>query len=837
MNFKSRGNRNNAGSTIIIILIMASFIMILATVITTTTMMNLKMKIAGRESTKAFYTSEDAVDEVYAALGKASIDCFNAAYEEELSSISSYIVYENGFPVSYAKLDNNVANLHLRTNYTMRLLRELDILEESEKNKLSDQDVIDKYIGTEQWDSTDNTRTRFLKLLNKYLEENTNGKIQVESVNGLNVVVRHTDTATGTGIDTFYVEFTDAVVSYFSKANYYSYITFNGEVGMPDVFINFANTDIIGSLNFSNYALIGNSGIRVNENSTFNGNVYAGKQYGLTVSAGTKLAFNGANPRAAAKKFKIVSGGVIDVAGTMSVTGGNIWTTDIKITGESSNNKFSTTSTNMYVRDDLQVEADNCQISLDGEYYGYGYETSVGATHFDSSAIIVNGKGSKINCTKLAKLNVAGRAFITFDIESDAQPVGTGESVSININQEKYLVPSSVIKNGSATNPKLSSSTKDFEADISGDTFFAFDLLDKTAEGNYYISREYTDASSLSKIYYYLNFKDAEAAATYAAIIMDETDDKYEEYMKKYNTKVASLTTDEEKEMFIDRLRYQKTIISEAIAKYKEVSDSDIIQSDSSVTNVFTQTMYEKNVNGTTGYDFRKSYYDKGCRYTALHRILLDLDEAKDDYTSADMENQYPGIGNYKDYDVFFNFINPLGFSKVTEGKLYHSTASTDANFHMIAVDNSSGSSSPVIIGNKNASDSASSIELPYSKGIIVVKGDVIVRQSFEGIIFADGRITIEGNNVTIKNHYTDEEIKNYIESDSLGQFNGATPAVKVYFREIFRFWNETTDEEGVSSKDVAQMTFRDMVTFSGWRKKDDTQSSSIKLTDVPESE
>ena len=62
--------RNNSGSTIVIVLIMTSFVLILSTLITTTTMVNLKMKMIASQSKKTFYTSEEAVDEIYAALGK-----------------------------------------------------------------------------------------------------------------------------------------------------------------------------------------------------------------------------------------------------------------------------------------------------------------------------------------------------------------------------------------------------------------------------------------------------------------------------------------------------------------------------------------------------------------------------------------------------------------------------------------------------------------------------------------------------------------------------------------------------------------------------------------------
>ena len=84
--------RNNSGSTIVIVLIMTSFVLILSTLITTTTMVNLKMKMIASQSKKTFYTSEEAVDEIYAALGKASMECFNASYEVIVRSFLTSII-------------------------------------------------------------------------------------------------------------------------------------------------------------------------------------------------------------------------------------------------------------------------------------------------------------------------------------------------------------------------------------------------------------------------------------------------------------------------------------------------------------------------------------------------------------------------------------------------------------------------------------------------------------------------------------------------------------------------------------------------------------------------
>lgn len=83
-----RRKKNNAGSTIIIVLLMTSFVLILATLITTTTMINLRMKLAASQATKSFYTSEEAVDEIQAALGKISVNCLTELMRSSLPEYS-----------------------------------------------------------------------------------------------------------------------------------------------------------------------------------------------------------------------------------------------------------------------------------------------------------------------------------------------------------------------------------------------------------------------------------------------------------------------------------------------------------------------------------------------------------------------------------------------------------------------------------------------------------------------------------------------------------------------------------------------------------------------------
>ena len=177
-----KGKKNNSGSTIVIVLLMTSFVLILSTLITTTTMINLRMKMASSQSTKSFYTAEEAVDEVRAALGVISVECFNTAYEEELTKL--YSTNSTG-----TTINNKEANQQMRQKYTKDLLNKMQLFE----GVPSSDAKIAFYLGQPagsftiaNWNADDTKvdekkiYTSFVDTLNNYIEDNT--KLSVEKV-------------------------------------------------------------------------------------------------------------------------------------------------------------------------------------------------------------------------------------------------------------------------------------------------------------------------------------------------------------------------------------------------------------------------------------------------------------------------------------------------------------------------------------------------------------------------------------------------------------------------------------------------------------------------------
>ena len=128
----------------------------------------------------------------------------------------------------------------------------------------------------------------------------------------------------------------------------------------------------------------------------------------------------------------------------------DIWARNIVTTAASSTSGILASinaSGNLYIADDVTVNAPNSKVKLSGSYYGYGY----GNTPETSSAMIVNRRKSLLDLTDLKNVFIAGRAYIQ-PVESELAAEGvtsnyvrTGEAISTKGNQLAYLLPGDCI--------------------------------------------------------------------------------------------------------------------------------------------------------------------------------------------------------------------------------------------------------------------------------------------------------------------------------------------------------------------------------------------------------
>lgn len=873
----SRRKKNNSGSTIIIVLLMTSFVLILATLITTTTMVNYRMKLAGSQSSKSFYTAEEAVDEIQAALGKVSVECFNQAYEEQLTKVLS-TTKVNGTEVVSA-IDNKTANVEFRQNYANKLMPKiLDLtpLGTATKDKVEKlvgdgySTVNGKVIPTEKtgvllgrWtnDVTAEKKKQvcdnFVTELNKYIEDKNslaadNKVLQVMSINDLRYYVTAGTSANTTDLPVYTIKFSDCIVKYMDKATgSYSYITFNGSVGLPDIYINFKEDEKVGTLFFCDYSLVGNKGITVTDGTaSISGSAYAGKGTGtgLTIkNAGAKLNFKG--------KY-LVSGGSVNLDnGNLELgSSSQLWAMDINV---GDNSEFTADGgSKINLEDDLTVDGDNSTVNInDGcYYYGFGYEDGDTAKERPdfSSAIIVNGLNSHVKFGSLGKLYIAGRAYIKF---ASDRSLATGESISVNTNQGIYLVPTKLMDKGSKNPTIKDDSATTFSATISIDNFFGYNLLDSSYK---YISKEYENKTDgKTRVYYYLNFANSYARNQYTKIIYG-SDTDLENYLKTLSYYNGLSTAD--KATYLDEAKELRDYIKGASTAFG-TTNSDITGIDYNASGTYSNELDDSNAD-----DYREVFVDRDNRYSVFNKILAPLKRGDDtpygngeiqtELSQIDSKYTFINLSRYTSGDVFGNIINEDAFNKFTSEEGKNPTEQNKAflrtkdSKNIIVAHVGLGSKIILRAGGSLHQDAGSNIiTIPesggYCNGVVICDGDVEVDCNFNGIILADGIVTVKSG-CEVKNDLFDSSIstsdsksfwyfvENHKNDDDMKAPNKYSNDIG--FKDIFRYWNSGSESDasgGTLSLD--NLSYKDMVLFTQWRKYEDI-SNNPEQTEPEES-
>lgn len=116
---KIRKKNKNQGNTFILVVVTLSFLAILTAAILVAIALCYRLKIMDINSRDNFYYLEQAMDEIYAGVGKDSVDKLNDAYTDTLE----VIVYYDTESKSYITMNNDAANQLMKSTY-MRMIRE-----------------------------------------------------------------------------------------------------------------------------------------------------------------------------------------------------------------------------------------------------------------------------------------------------------------------------------------------------------------------------------------------------------------------------------------------------------------------------------------------------------------------------------------------------------------------------------------------------------------------------------------------------------------------------------------------------------------------------------------
>ena len=141
---------------------------------------------------------------------------------------------------------------------------------------------------------------------------------------------------------------------------------------------------------------------------TITGNVYGGKEE-MFVSGDTALSFATKGNDPASTKYRLVANSVVvdnsTGAGGLNVSSNyDVWAENVQV----QSGKLGLLGSS-FIRDDLTVLGRDSEITLAGNYYGYGNEMYKPT---NSSSILINGGNTSLNFKKLQNLMLAGHAYV-----------------------------------------------------------------------------------------------------------------------------------------------------------------------------------------------------------------------------------------------------------------------------------------------------------------------------------------------------------------------------------------------------------------------------------------
>lgn len=797
------GKANNRGSTLLIVLITVAFIAILGTIAISMAMLNYKMKLVSRDAKKTFYTAEEAVDEIYAGLGKLSMESLDQAYTEQLSSITRQNII-GGESISYS-VSNRTANLNVRKNFTQNVVNRL-FDENRQFDEISLRQTSNIYFQLTEQDrqkGISNTyEQKLIAKLSSYLENAD--KAAVKSIDGLRI--EKSQGAGANALPVYTVTFTNCLVSYVSDTTgYFSDVSFDGVISLPDITIDFLNNGTNGLTTFTDYALIGNTGISVSSGKNLtvdNSSVYAGGGNGFVLENSANAFMN----RASVNTYNFISNAAVTVQGGKLEVGGktNIWCTDL-ITRNSSNSIVNLKigeNCNTYVKDDLQIEGDGNIADLSGDYYGYSYDGNQETnTHYSSSSIIVNGKNSTLDMSKIATLVVGGRAYIDYRnaaddvLSTDMGPYAMGESLALKGDQEAYMVPPSLMKEGNQQGTKLTNPVsknvwettdvkKQVYVDLNQDTFFGWKYLNQ--------QKPYTAVVVDQEVYVYLNFKDKNSSAQYFNDIFAQAD--AEEPVAYKNTR-----------------SYMKSIVIANIADLVQTSivntENANVYTNGSLINADNGAVNTVSSNGTVD-QFVKNSLDFGNRYSLLNKILYcpsfymesgERNILQNIPSTITVNGTVVNISNVTD-NVFTNFINMSYLDSVCAEKGYINKKIGENILFATTAQNL------VLNDDKDFEN--------VQGGVLIAKGNVTVKKGqFHGVIIAGGKITIESDAVIDRAISGASSVEEFI-------LNNSDFGENVDFSELFTAWNKDMTPTGSSDEEsIGGITYKKLVSIDKWRK------------------
>lgn len=405
---KNSFHKDDRGASLLAVLIIMVVVSAIAVVITKITIVNIQMKEVERGTKKNFYSADAIMDDLRTGAREQAETALENAYADVLQHY-----------VDYTGSGKNVQ----------------DVFKQNYMNGL------EKYFADPMKTPVDTTNEQgnVGYRVAGYDADKVKGCILDGTQQGCFVAPADPKYEIDYGAGTFTLK--DVRVVYKDAQDYETTITTDLVFSTPDM--NFSGQSQVQE--FMKYALIADDQVNINAMNVYvGGSIYAG--------AGGIQATGSGSGRLEGKMILTRGDIVADMGSTLMVGNGNssIWAENIMTTGKSA--ATLDVNGNMYVADDLALNAKESKVKLQGNYYGYNFQKNYGAgdtvaTDADfSSAIMINGKSSSLNIQNLKYLLLAGRTYISRGNNSSNTDIQMGESIAARTNQLAYYVPERYVK-------------------------------------------------------------------------------------------------------------------------------------------------------------------------------------------------------------------------------------------------------------------------------------------------------------------------------------------------------------------------------------------------------
>lgn len=700
---KNSFHKDDRGASLLAVLILMVVVSAIAVVITKITIVNIQMKEVERGTKKNFYSADAIMDDLRTGAREQAETALENAYADVLQH---YVDYTSGGKNAQDVFKQNYMN------------------------------GLEKYFADPMKTPVDTTNEQgnVVYRVAGYDADKVKGCILDGTQQGCFVAPADPKYEIDYGTGTFTLK--DVRVVYKDAQDYETTITTDLVFSTPDM--NFSGQSQVKE--FMKYALIADDQINVNaSNVTVDGSVYAG--VGGIVASG--------NGTGELKGRMILTRGdiVADMGTSLSVGDGNssIWAENIMTTGKSA--ATLNVNGNMYVADDLALNAKESNVTLKGNYYGYNFQKNYGvgdtvATDADfSSAIMINGKSSSLNIQNLKFLLLAGRTFIARGNNSSNTDIQMGESIAARTNQLAYYVPeryvkvesgeSTLLKWNDAQNVRIDEKEypigeSDYAASIHVDPVKLDGWLN---HANPIVPYYYTNG-----VNYYLNFKSQQDANEFYAAYYAGNTGKAGGLAGTYLDKDA-LIIDENNKMIM-------TLSGDIMYRTKP---EEMFQEKA-------VTIEPDNWKDSAGllWDY--------CSKLAVSYKSLELG-LKDSGQSVTPDQVRFSVTDENGHEKIDKSIDPL-FDKLIDRSALQEEIAKHKNPGDTGYAVYKPAADVYLIDNTGVYDLPTSI----TKGIVVATGSVKVSGNFEGLIISGGKVTfdanvqVKGNKLLVSNLFKEDQ-------------------------------------------------------------------------------